>query len=546
MQPSLNYNPFFQHRIQLMKDVLSQHLLEGLLKKLLPIIIILIAFISVEFYLLHYHTFPLTSNDEADGIGYMARARGPLFQAHPFFGPGYSWAIRIVQTSGLSPFTSGKVVSSGFAIIFVFVAWLILTSFSPPIEALLATIIVAFSAPTLISSVSIVSDMMAVSLALSAMACLLVPQETGRWHYAVAGMLAGLAYLTRYVYMFLFVVPLLIWLIRKPTRQKLSDYVVLNGIFALGFCLISMPWFIFLYQTKGNPLWNMHYRNVAFKLFFQDGRGWAAFHENTAQFQGWWDVISNDPSVFVTGWFTTFSHLPVALLNLIAPIGVIASVSFFIWLSKLGWKKTVFLLVNILYSFLVSLVWIETRYLLLFIPLVAACIASIILAIPDLITSSDTGRMIGKIYERIPLRFLAITLLIFMLGFHSINQIKAHFAREPIEYKLTAKWLLTHGSPESRVMTAPPHITYYSNTHHLKLHEYGFYDAKLEDLPDILTSLKPTYFVYDQRTGGSNFPQFKQLLDPDQNPFPDLLEAVYEVDSPAKIVVYKLKLQHTQ
>jgi hypothetical protein len=546
MRISIKNDSIFQVHIQSMQDITGRYLSIRLVRKYLPIIAILMAFSAVELYLIHYHTFPLFTNAETDGIGYMDRARGLWFQADPFFAPGYSWAIRVMEQTGLMPFTSGKVVSSSFAIIFVFVSWLILTSFVSSKEALLATIIVAFNAPILISSVSIVGDMMAVSLALSAMACLLVPQETRRWHYAVAGMLAGLAYLTRYVYIFLFVVPLLIWLIRKSTRQKLSDSVILNGVFALGFCLISMPWFIFLYQTEGNPLWNMHYRNVAFKLFFQDGRGWAAFYENTAQFQGWWDVITFDPFMFVTGWFTTFSFLPTALLNLIAPIGIIAGVGFFFWLSKLGWKKTVFLLVNILYSFLVSLVWIETRYLLFFIPLVAACIASGMLAIPNLITSSDTGRMTDKIYERIPFRFLAITLLISMFGFHSINQIIAHFSEEPIEYKLTAKWLLTHGSRQSRVMTLPRHIPFFSNTHHIRFHESGLYDAKLEDLPDILTSLKPTYFIYDQRAGAKNWPQFSQLLDPDQNPFPDLLDVVYAVDSPLKIVVYELKVQDTE
>jgi predicted membrane-bound mannosyltransferase len=241
----------------------------------LTIVLLLAVFVIIELSLFRLHSFPLTRG-ETDGIGYMDRATGPLFQAHPFHGPGYSTAIRAIQSIGVAPFASAKVISLVFGMVFILSTWLILRSFSSSPESFLATTFVAFSPVTLVRSATILSDMMAASLFLATLALLVVPRETKAWHFALAGLVAGLAYLTRYIYILLVAVPLIYMAFWIRGQSRRSFALIRMGVFYLGFVVITLPWFIFLWKTKGNPLWNENYLNIAFKMH-QHARGWNVF-----------------------------------------------------------------------------------------------------------------------------------------------------------------------------------------------------------------------------------------------------------------------------
>ena len=519
-----------------MKDYLTEKFLGRALRQHLPIICMLITFLLIECFLFHYHAFPLASA-ETDGIGYMHRATGPIFQANPFHGPGYSLAIRLVHSLGLDLFSSAKVVSIVFGLIFVLAAWLILSSFSTSQEATLATVIIVFNPITLVRSVTIMSDMMAASLFLSTLALLIAPKEVKRWHFIFAGVLAGLAYLTRYVYIILFAVPPMLWLFCAPQREKQFKTLTHLVTFSLGFLLITLPWFTYMYQTKGNPLWNEHYRNVAFKMY-RDGRGWNAF-PSADQYRGWSDVFLSNPSLFIKKWLETILDLPWKILDLIPQVGIIGSVGFFFWVAKLDWRKAVYLLINVLYGFVVSLVWLYDRFLLPFIPLVASCVMSGLFAIPSSIASSGFPTPIRGLIRRIPLRIVAVSVFIVLLVFPSVGKISIYFSDQAFEYKAAADWLASSASKEVSVMASKPHIAFFSKSRAIDFRHYGLQNAGIEDLPDVLARAKPTYFVYDERYAAVAFPQFRVLLNPHSNPYPELLNPVFEVDSPMKLIVYK-------
>lgn len=76
----------------------------------LPLLGALALFLLAEAVLFHVHTFPLVRG-ETDGIEYMQASEEPIFQAHPYHGPGYPLAIRSVRALGVGPFAAGKAVS---------------------------------------------------------------------------------------------------------------------------------------------------------------------------------------------------------------------------------------------------------------------------------------------------------------------------------------------------------------------------------------------------------------------------------------------------
>jgi hypothetical protein len=529
----------------------------------LVITLMLIAFIVIESFLFSHHSFPLT-REETDGIYYMRRAAagligdsnrnsvhqwdgiyylwmeaGAVFQAHPFHGPGYPLAIWLLYRLGLDLFSSAKAVSLVFGVIFIMASWLILSSFSPPKEALLATIIIIFNSFTLTTGVTIMSDMMAAALFLLALALLLGPKEVTKWRFILAGIFGGLAYLTRYVFIITLVVPLIFWLFRPLDRNGRLKALPQLFAFLFGFLLITLPWFVVVYQTKGSPFWNQNYLNVAFKML-QSGQTitWNVF-PSSAEYSGWFDVITSHPSLFFKSWLKTIFELPWQLVNLIPRLGVIGGLGFFFWLASFNQRKAVFLAVTILYGLFISLGWLEDRFLLLFIPLVASCIASGLFAIPNSITLSDFPKPLGSLTHAIPLRVVTISLAIILLVILSVRETPWYFYDQADEYKRTADWLEPLVSEDTSIMASKPHIAFFSQSDNLDFRAYHLQEAKIEDLPQILAEAKPTYFIYDERYGAVEFPQFRILLDPNSNPYPQLLSPVFEVDSPRKLIVYK-------
>lgn len=505
-------------------------------RRYLPVAIVLVVFLLIEVILFRVHSFPL-ARGETDGIGYMARAAGPLFQADPFHGPGYSLAIRVVQSTGLAPFASAKSVSLASAVVFLLATWLILKSLGSQQEALLAVLFIAFSPMTLVRGVTILSDMMAASLFLSTLALLVVPKEVRIQHFILAGVLAGLAYLTRYIYVITLAVPLICLLFRPREEPRRSSGIGRILLYYLGFLVITLPWFIFMSRIKGNPFWNENYLNIAFKMH-EHARGWNVF-PSSDQYRGLLGLILSDTVLFFRSWMRTAYDLPWLVVGLIPRVGFMASAGFFFWLAKFDRRKGILILAGVLYGLAVSLVWVENRFLLPLMPLVGAFIVSSVFALPRSMAPSGFSSRMSRSVQRVPLRAVAAVVLLALLLFISAGQIPGYFADQPLEYRAAADWLAQRVGGEASVMASKPHIAFFSKSRGISFRSHRLQDAGIEDIPEILAKANPTYFVYDERYAAVEFPQFRTLLDPHRNPYPDLLNPVFRTDSPRRLVIYK-------
>ncbi|MFQ5905558.1 MAG: hypothetical protein ACE5JA_03205, partial [bacterium] len=138
-----------------------------------------------------------------------------------------------------------------------------------------------------------------------------------------------------------------------------------------------------------------------------------------------------------------------------------------------------------------------------------------------------------------PLRAVAAVVLLALLLFISAGQIPGYFADQPLEYRAAADWLAQRVGGEASVMASKPHIAFFSKSRGISFRSHRLQDAGIEDIPEILAKANPTYFVYDERYAAVEFPQFRTLLDPHRNPYPDLLNPVFRTDSPRRLVIYK-------
>lgn len=84
-----------------------------------------------------------------------------------------------------------------------------------------------------------------------------------------------------------------------------------------------------------------------------------------------------------------------------------------------------------------------------------------------------------------------------------------------------------------------PHIAFFSQIQNIDFRDRMLQYMKEADLPSVLKTAKPDYFVYDERYAFIVFPQFGRLLYPEINPYPYILEPVLILYSPKKIVIYK-------
>lgn len=519
---------------------MEEHLSVLWFRRRIGILLILASFLAIVCFLYYYHSISLDGQED-DGIRYMQKATGPLFQVDAFFGPGYSLAIRLVHATGLDLFSSGKFVSLVFGFVFVLAVWLINSSlFASSQEALLGTFLVAFNPLLLFRSVVVSSDMMAASLSLAMLALLLVPKDATKAHLLFAGVLGGLAYLTRYVFIIALVLPIL-WLLGNPGKR---NYMMGAVAFYLGFLIVTLPWFLFMYANTGNPLWNQEYLNIAFRMY---GNGsWNTF-PSPDQFKSLSDVLLSNPLLFLRGWLVNLAHLPRILLDVFPRVGLLASLGVFLWLAKLDWKRTVYVLFLSLYGLVVCAVWIEDRFLLIMLPLVGAFLATAFLAIPVSIAISSLPNALSSILSRIPLRNAVIVSSIALLGVSGIHQLQASFSDQAPEYQQAAEWLSSlHMTGDVSVMAAKPQMAFFGGVRGIDFRTYRLQFAKPDDLPRVLESVKPTFLIFDERSAAVYLPQFSVLLDPNKSPYSDYLEPVKVIEKPKKLVIYEYRAKPSQ
>lgn len=532
--------------ITFMKDrvvIITNNLLRSLQdRKLLGIstfswfifIISIIPWAWTQIALLKFHQIPLTRG-ETDGIYYMQFATGPIFHLDAFHGPGYSIAIRIVKfTTGLQLFDAAKFTSLIFGFVFLLSVWLLFSRIHREDQLALLIVMLSLNPVININSDTILSDIMGAALFFATLVFLLFPEKIKPINYFIAGFMGGFAYLTRYVYAVILVIPI-ISILLEPVDNRNTNRILRLILFFTAFILAIMPWSYYLYSQTGSPFWNQNHLNIAFNMYRNES-GWNVF-PSAAQFPNLMSVIKSSPQLFVKKWWATFIQIPVEVMQIINGVGYLAALGLFFWVAHWNYRKTILFLSFLSVAAMTALVWFEDRFLLPFIPFYISFIVSGVFELPRTIMIK-LPRINTKL-STIHIRWTAIILIMIMsLSQHS--HIPTFFEDQAEEYKRAGNWLSTQPNiKESSMLSSKPHIPFYSGAVEISYRSLSLQNHELSDIPSLLQSASPDYFIVDQRYGGVEFPQLIPLLDPENQPFQDILMPVLIIDEPQKLVVYK-------
>lgn len=420
---------------------------------------------------------------ETDGIFYMLRAASDPLTIDDFHGPGYPVAIRAaMETFRLEPFTAAKLVSALAGLGLILAAGAVFRRTDGPRVAGLAALLLAVSPVVVAAGALAMSDMLAAALAWTALA-LTIPRA-GRFSM-FGGFAAALAVLTREIYMALLVVPFL----TRPMAWP----------FLLGFALPSGAWCIYSWPGGGHPFAGNHL-NAAFKL---DGwPNWSRFPE-PGDFPNLAAVVGHSPARFAAGWALTLARLPVAMLAALPVAGLLALFGLFVRHHRRLAPVWGFAAV---YAAAAATVWIEPRFILPLVPIVALF----------------TARALDFLWTRFPGGWLPVVLAVGVVAAGSAGIPGWIRAEQAPEYAAAAAWIRANGPERPVILAAKPHIAFLAGGEPVT-----FRAAGLHRNPD--ARLPPhDFFIRDGRYGALVFP----AVLPDGR-------AVHQIHEPERLDIFR-------
>jgi hypothetical protein len=228
----------------------------------LAILLIFGAFFIGTSILLIRHSTPL-ARGETDGISYMMGAESILAGKgyyHDFHSPGYSAAVALMMLLVKDAFLAAKLISLIAGLVFLLASFRTTEVLFDRKIALWTLVFLATNATVVRFSVTILSDMLAACLFMAALYFLVKDERL--LCRVIAGALAGLAYLTRHVYLS---IPIAVFVLSLVRSQRLSN-LAKAGVFLMAFLVVSSPWLLASHRRFGNPFHNLSYLNVAFSI----------------------------------------------------------------------------------------------------------------------------------------------------------------------------------------------------------------------------------------------------------------------------------------
>ncbi len=240
-----------------------------------------------------YHVMEVPASSEWDGYALkIDELRSGSLPRDPYRPLLYSLLASAAAEMVGDSFAGGRLVSSLFAIVFIFVAWRIgrLIFGEPAGSITVLFLMLNFHVATYGMGVS--TDMMFAALVSAVLlVSLLMVKDPGPGKAVLIGFLFAISYFTRYTAVFILPVPLVSIIISRGDRDT-AGKLFLSGLFLVSALIFLVPHFVLNTMVFGSPLYSENWRNVAFKLY---GEGdWANFGKRP--FEGPFDVLSSDPA----------------------------------------------------------------------------------------------------------------------------------------------------------------------------------------------------------------------------------------------------------
>ncbi len=224
---------------------------------------------------------------------------------YPFKGPLYSFLLAalhfVTQRLGADWYDTAVLLNALCAAAGLVVLFSMLRRLFGPGLATAATISTALCIEFFLHAQKASSDLLYLLLFLGTVSALLGRLNSQRM--LVAGVLTGLAFLTRYSGGVLLVGGLFT-LGMLPELGKWRQRVVLAGFFVTGFLLVSIPWFFLNLSATGHFLNDGNLMNVVLEYYSGEREGLIP----DGGFQSLGHLISQDPNYFIRHFLANIPH----------------------------------------------------------------------------------------------------------------------------------------------------------------------------------------------------------------------------------------------
>jgi len=388
------------------------------------------------------------------GPGARALQQGQLDPSrYGVVGPVFEVALALVGFVVRDLFLAAELIAVGSMSAALWFWWSLLARRAGPGLALLTVLFLAGNAQFFRYGWSATTDAPSLALQAAALWALLGGQGSPR-RLVVAGLLAGLAFLTRYNSVALLPAGLatiaLGWA-DVPRGQRLRGALWFAG----GFLLPVAPWVAYSAAHGGSLQLKLHH-NIAYEVFARPkGIVWDHYARDLEpQFPTLWSVIARDPMAVLTRMlFNVFDHLRLDATILVGyPLASVAAAGFWLllWDGALARLKPILLAMVLLFLALVPAFHSE-RYSLAVLPLWALLAAGAF-------ASPQFALVRGRVWWKL---LLVPAVLVPVLA-----TTRAFTARVldqlPVEVLDAARQVRPHVRPGEKVMARKPHFAWYA------------------------------------------------------------------------------------
>ncbi|MBT3800282.1 MAG: phospholipid carrier-dependent glycosyltransferase, partial [Bacteroidetes bacterium] len=180
-------------------------------------------------------------------------------------GPLYPMILALVQIITGNYFSAGILIAVLSSSIVIYFIYNILRNLFTPLVALIATILMAVNTTFNLYTYSAGTDMFFFLIASAALYFLLRNKEYKWSNLLLAGLFAGLAYITRYNGVFIVITTLAVILFINLFKTTWLNRIIASAIFIGTFIIIITPWGVYTHKEKGKAFFNQNYQNVAYE-----------------------------------------------------------------------------------------------------------------------------------------------------------------------------------------------------------------------------------------------------------------------------------------
>lgn len=503
---------------------------------------ILTAFVALATVLLFNNYVVSMPHDESpDPLQYMKGARDLCHYDSNIHPPLYSATIALLLIVLRDSFIAAKLISllSGVGVILL-VFGLGRRCFDSERTGLLGAALTAASPLFINASYSPGSDMLSTLIFLGGIYLLARPGPNTWKNLAVAGAVAGLAYLTRYLFVGMIPAALIYLGVLLPGnfRQRAARSFIWLG----GFVVVIAPWSLVCLARYGN-LHNDNYVNVAFSIMM-------ASNDNMMN----WDEASKFP-----GLLAVLRMYPIDLIKLIAknvlyfpskiivPEALVAGVALVVGLPLAFLRPSaarLLLIINFAAILvLIMLTWLKPRFFMPVLPIVILAGAYILSEhLPITLESFwPKGTAWANKIRRLPARKIGVVIALLSALLFAAYQVPRDAAERNVDDMMRAGLALKGAADQiEAVLTTSKTLAWYARLPYINIKEIaGATDSTLDRR---MREAGARVLVYSERSAIWDFPQLKYLLNPKDRRIPSTLSLLYRDSTTGGVIVaYRIK-----